>query len=87
MEHPIPESEARALVSHVVTELQALGAWVTECGVSLDASGLVWMAEVNGRQVFVRTGEGRIRYRDVAKDLMGGSVDLLTPVTLTITDS
>lgn len=64
------ESDARILARHITHELRKLGAHVTEFGVSLKREGFTFRAIVNGRDVWVRTGQGHFRYEAVAAELL-----------------
>lgn len=64
------ESDARTLARHITRHLLALGAQVTDFGVSLKAEGFTFRAVINGHDVWVRTGQGNFRYEAVAAELL-----------------
>jgi hypothetical protein len=66
----LSESDARLLARQICRHLRALGAHVTNFGVSLKREGFIFRAVINGRDVWVRTGQGNFRYDAVAAELM-----------------
>jgi hypothetical protein len=66
----LEEKDARALTRHIVTELRAMGASVTNFGVHLDRDGFTFLAEIGGTQAICRTGQGTFTYRAVAAELL-----------------
>lgn len=84
----LDEQDARTLVGHVVHHLRALGAHVETVGVHLEREGFYFRAVINGRDVWVQTGQGNFRYEQVAAELLNAALhhadDFETP-ELTIT--
>lgn len=66
----LDEKDARALVRHIVEALIKMGARVTQCGVHLEREGFYFRAIINGRDVWVRTGQGNFEYTRVAAELL-----------------
>jgi hypothetical protein len=69
----LDEKDARALARYIVHELKKLGAHVTQFGVHLEREGFYFRAMVNGRDVWVQTGQGNFRYDRIAADLLHAS--------------
>lgn len=65
----LDEKDARALTRHIVHELRALGAHVDQFGVHLEKEGFYFRALINGRDVWVQTGQGNFQYDRVAAEL------------------
>ena len=63
------ESDARTLARRITHELHKLGGHVTAFGISLKREGFIFRAVINGRDVWVRTGQGNFRYEAVAAEL------------------
>jgi hypothetical protein len=70
----LSEREARQLAGHIVKELLKLGMNVTNVGVHLTAEGFWFMAEINGRTVWARTGQGNFTYTSVALELSAAAL-------------
>jgi 2-polyprenyl-3-methyl-5-hydroxy-6-metoxy-1,4-benzoquinol methylase len=68
------ERDARSLARHVVEHVRKAGATITQVGVHLQPEGFYFMATVNGRTVWARTGQGNFRYQDIAAELIGESL-------------
>lgn len=66
----LSESDGRLLARRIMQHLLALGAHVTAFGVSLKREGFIFRAVINGRDVWVRTGQGNFRYEAVAAELL-----------------
>lgn len=66
----LSESDARLLTRHIVQHLKAMGGHVTEFGISLKREGFTFRAIINGRDVWVRTGQGNFDYKAVAAELL-----------------
>jgi hypothetical protein len=70
----LSERDARLLTEKVVTELHKMGARVREFGVYLQHEGFSFAADINGKRVWVQTGQGNFTYRQVAADLLGQTI-------------
>ena len=66
----LSESDAQLLARHITTHLRAMGAHVTEFGISLKREGFTFRAVINGHDVWVRTGQGNFAYQAVAAELL-----------------
>lgn len=71
----LSERDARVLAGGVTEALRRLGALPTRMGVHLDHDGMWFSAELNGKAVSARTGQGGFTYEQVAKDLVLASTD------------
>ena len=67
----LEETDARKLTRNIVAELQKMGGHVEDFGVHLEREGFYFLARVNGRTVWARTGQGGFSYRAVAAELLG----------------
>lgn len=66
----LEERDARTITRGVVGRLRALGGVVTDFGIYLDRDGFEFVADINGRRVLCRTGEGTMTYQGVAADML-----------------
>jgi hypothetical protein len=66
----LDEADARKLTRGIVAQLVAMGAHVHEFGISLKGEGFTFRAVINGRDVWVRTGQGNFTYEAVAAELL-----------------
>lgn len=66
----LSESDARLLARNITHHVHALGGHVTEFGISLKREGFIFRAVINGRDVWVRTGQGNFQYERVAAELL-----------------
>lgn len=84
----LDETDARSLTRHIVHALRSLGAHVEHFGVHLDRDGFTFRALINGRDVWVRTGQGNFQYQAVAVELFNQALhhaEEFTNPELTIT--
>jgi hypothetical protein len=72
----LDERDAQALARHIVHELKRLGAHVTQFGVHLEREGFYFRANVNGKDVWVQTGQGNFRYDRIAAELLHASTQV-----------
>lgn len=80
----LDEKDARSLARHIVHALRDLGAHVESFGVHLEREGFYFRAVINGRDVWVQTGQGNFKYQDVARDLFHAALQPAGPVELEI---
>jgi hypothetical protein len=73
--HSERERDARLLTRKIVERLRALGTFPSRFGIDLDHDGFWFTAEVNGKTVSARTGQGNFTYEQIAKDLQLASID------------
>lgn len=71
---PCSSSEGRRLVAPIVTTLHAFGAKVRQIGVYPTTTGLLFVADVNGRTVSVQTPAGTVAYTTVATELLAATL-------------
>jgi hypothetical protein len=71
----LSEKDARLLARKIVERLRALGVFATRFGVDLDHDGFWFTADVNGKTVSARTGQGNFTYEQIARDLQLASID------------
>lgn len=71
----LAEVDARLLARKVTEELIKLHVRPRQFGVFLDHAGLWFTAEIHGKSVSARTGQGNFTYRQVAIDLVLASTD------------
>jgi hypothetical protein len=71
----LAENDARLLTRKIVERLRALGTFPSRFGIDLDADGFWFTAEINGKTVSARTGQGNFTYEQIAKDLQLASID------------
>jgi hypothetical protein len=74
MDPHLDERDARALARHIVGELRAMGGHVETFGVHLEREGFYFRATINGRDVWVRTGQGNFTYQAVAAELLNAAL-------------
>lgn len=67
----LSEADARTLSRGIVTEVLGMGGHVETFHVALTHEGFYFVAKINGRTIWARTPQGRFRYRDVARELLG----------------
>jgi len=72
----LDEKDAHALSRHIVHELKKLGAHVAQFGVHIEREGFYFRAIVNGRDVWVQTGQGNVRYDRIAAELLHASTQV-----------
>ena len=70
----LDERDARLLARRVVEQVHKLGASVSQFGVHLEREGFYFMAVVNGRTVWARTGQGNFTYQAVAAELVDAAL-------------
>jgi hypothetical protein len=70
----LPEREARTITSKIVACLRSLNARPTRFGIHLDKEGFWFVADINGKTVSARTGQGNFTYEQVARELVLASV-------------
>ena len=71
----LSERDARTLTRHVIERLQTLGVRPSRFGISLDREGFWFTADIHGKTVSARTGQGAFTYDAVARELVLASVD------------
>lgn len=71
----LSEGDARQIARGVVTALRTFGVAVSRIGVHLERDGFWFMAEIGGRMVWARTGQGQFRYREVAAELAAAALN------------
>lgn len=70
----LSESDARTITRAIVRDLRSLGVGVDTFRIHLDREGFWFMAAINGQLVWARTGQGNVRYLDVAKELAAAAL-------------
>lgn len=71
----LSERDARLLARKIIEALHAKHVSPTRFGLSLDRDGFWFTADINGRSVSARTGQGSFTYAQVAHDLVLASTD------------
>ena len=71
----LSERDARTLTQHVIERLQTLGVRPSRFGILLDQEGFWFTADIHGKTVSARTGQGAFTYDAVARELVLASVD------------
>lgn len=71
----LSERDARALTRKIVERLRAFGVFPSRFGISLDTEGFWFTADVNGKTVSARTGQGNFTYEQVAREIQLASID------------
>lgn len=71
----LSESDARVICTHLTAHLHKMGARVETVGVHLEPEGFWFSAAINGKQVWVRRGQGHWEYAKVAADLYASALE------------
>ena len=71
----LAERDAQLLARKVIEALLVFNVLPHRFGVHLDHDGMWFAAEINGKSVSARVGQGNFTYRQVARDLVLASVD------------
>lgn len=70
----LDEKDAQRLARPIVEQLRAMGGAVTKFAVHLEREGFYFMATINGREVWVQTGQGNFTYQAVAAELLNAAL-------------
>lgn len=71
----LAEKDARILSRNIVACLRARNVFPTQFGIALEHDGFWFTAEINGKTVSARTGQGNFTYQQIAQELQLASVD------------